>query len=97
MIAAASSGEKLDFAKKAGADYLVNYSDGDLKTKIKPLTNSKGADVIYDPDGTCTASVKDVKDMLGAAAKTLQSLSQYMNEAKALVSKYKSAHVKKES
>ena len=49
------------------------------------------ADVIYDPDGTCSASVQDVKDMLCAAAKTLQALTQYMNEAKALVSKYKSA------
>ena len=50
------------------------------------------ADVIYDPDGTCSASVKDVKDMLGAAAKILQSLIQYMSEAKALVGKYKAAH-----
>ena len=54
------------------------------------------AEVIYDPDGTCSASVKDVKDMLGAAAKTLQTLTQYMNEAKALVSKYKSAASKKD-
>ena len=51
VIAGASSEKKLDFAKKAGADYLVNYSDGDLKTKIKELTNGKGADVIYDPVG----------------------------------------------
>ena len=51
VIAGASSEKKLDFAKKAGADYLLNYSDGDLKTKIKELTNGKGADVIYDPVG----------------------------------------------
>ena len=51
VIAAASSEEKLQFAKTAGADYLVNYSDGDLKTKIKALTNGKGADVIFDPVG----------------------------------------------
>ena len=51
VIAGASSVEKLEFAKKAGADLLVNYSDGDLKTKIKDLTNGKGADVIYDPVG----------------------------------------------
>jgi len=51
VIAAASSEEKLDFAKNIGADYLVNYSDGDLKTKIKELTNGKGADVIFDPVG----------------------------------------------
>ena len=51
VIAGASSEEKLQFAKKAGADLLVNYSDGDLKTKIKELTKGKGADVIYDPVG----------------------------------------------
>ena len=51
VIAAASSEEKLQFAKKAGADFLVNYSDGDLKTKIKELTKGKGADVIFDPVG----------------------------------------------
>ena len=51
MIAGASSEEKLQFAKKAGADFLINYSDGDLKTKIKELTKGKGADVIYDPVG----------------------------------------------
>ena len=43
VIAGASSEEKLQFAKKAGADLLVNYSDGDLKTKIKELTKGKGA------------------------------------------------------
>ena len=51
VIAGSSSDEKLKFAKKAGADFLVNYSDGDLKTKIKKLTNGRGADVIYDPVG----------------------------------------------
>tara|TARA_B100000686_G_C16596695_1_gene866404 strand:- start:74 stop:1060 length:987 start_codon:yes stop_codon:yes gene_type:complete len=51
VIAGASSDEKLDFVKKAGAKYLVNYSDCDLKTKIKKLTNGKGVDVIYDPIG----------------------------------------------
>ena len=48
------------------------------------------AEVIYDPDNTCKKSVKDIKDMLGAAAQTLQALTQYMSEAKTLVSRYKS-------
>mgnify|MGYP001492789382 CR=1 FL=1 len=51
VTAGASSKEKLDLAKRAGADYLVNYSDGDLKTKIKELTNGKGVDVVFDPVG----------------------------------------------
>ncbi|TVP88076.1 MAG: NADPH:quinone oxidoreductase family protein [Pseudomonadaceae bacterium] len=51
VIAAASSDEKLQVAKEAGADELVNYADGELKEKVKALTNGKGADVIYDPVG----------------------------------------------
>src|SRR5690606_34543651 len=48
---AASSEEKLEVARNAGADELVNYSEGDFKEKIKALTDGKGADVIYDPVG----------------------------------------------
>jgi NADPH2:quinone reductase len=51
VIAAASSDEKLAVAKEAGADELVNYADGELKEKVKALTDGKGADVIYDPVG----------------------------------------------
>lgn len=51
VIAAASSAEKLAAAKAAGADELIDYSDGELKDKVKALTDGKGADVIYDPVG----------------------------------------------
>lgn len=51
VIAAASSDEKLEVARKAGADHLINYSTGSLKDSIKDLTNGKGVDVVYDPVG----------------------------------------------
>ncbi len=51
VIAAASSAEKLRVAQQAGADELIDYSDGELKDKVKALTDGKGADVIYDPVG----------------------------------------------
>jgi NADPH2:quinone reductase len=51
VIAAASSAEKLEAARGAGADELIDYSDGELKEKVKALTNGKGANVIYDPVG----------------------------------------------
>ena len=38
VIAAASSDEKLAFAKEAGADELVNYSTQPLKETVKELT-----------------------------------------------------------
>ena len=51
VIAAASTDEKLKVAKQYGADELVNYGDGELKEKVKELTNGDGADVIFDPVG----------------------------------------------
>lgn len=51
VIAAASSPEKLQIAQQAGADDLIDYSDGELKEKVKALTEGRGADVIYDPVG----------------------------------------------
>ncbi len=51
VIAAASTAAKLAVAKQAGADELIDYSDGELKEKVKVLTAGKGADVIYDPVG----------------------------------------------
>jgi len=50
VIAAASSDEKLEFARAAGADDVVNYSDQALKEAVKELTGS-GVDVVYDPVG----------------------------------------------
>ena len=51
VIAAASSERKLAVAKDSGADELIDYSDGQLKDKVKALTGGRGADVIYDPVG----------------------------------------------
>lgn len=58
VIAAASTPEKLDVAREAGADELVNYGEspedstrGTFKDTIKKLTDGHGADVIYDPVG----------------------------------------------
>jgi|TARA_B110000014_G_scaffold253645_1_gene233281 NADPH2:quinone reductase len=51
VIAAASSQEKLEVCKKNGADILINYSEQDLKTELKALTNGKGVDVVYETVG----------------------------------------------
>ncbi len=51
VIAAASAPEKLAAAEASGADATIDYSDGELKEKVKALTDGKGADVIYDPVG----------------------------------------------
>ncbi|WP_299253826.1 NADPH:quinone oxidoreductase family protein [uncultured Aquimarina sp.] len=51
VIAAASSDEKLKLCREYGADEVINYMEEDLKSRIKELTNGKGADVVYDPVG----------------------------------------------
>ncbi len=51
VIAAASSDEKLELCKQLGADEVINYSNEDLKTRVKELTEGRGVDVVYDPVG----------------------------------------------
>jgi NADPH:quinone reductase len=51
VIAAASSEAKLDLCKSKGAKYLINYTEENIKEKVKELTNGKGVDVVYDPVG----------------------------------------------
>ncbi|MBA1234080.1 NADPH:quinone oxidoreductase family protein [Stutzerimonas nitrititolerans] len=51
VIAAASTNEKLEIARKAGADELINYSEASLRERLKELTDGQGVDVIYDPVG----------------------------------------------
>ena len=51
VIAAASSAEKLNAAKNAGADHLIDYSQQDLRSALKDITGKKGVDVVYDPVG----------------------------------------------
>ncbi|MGB5818132.1 MAG: NADPH:quinone oxidoreductase family protein [Saonia sp.] len=51
VIAAASTKEKLDLCRQYGADELINYSEENLKERIKELSGGKGADVVYDPVG----------------------------------------------
>jgi NADPH2:quinone reductase len=51
VIACASSDEKLEFARKHGADIGLNYATEDLKEGLKKLTDGKGVDIIFDPVG----------------------------------------------
>lgn len=51
VIATAGSQDKLDIAKRFGADYAINYRDKDWTNQVKKITNGHGADVVYDPVG----------------------------------------------
>jgi NADPH2:quinone reductase len=51
VIACASSAEKIEFARRHGADDGIDYGKEDLKEALRRLTDGRGADVIYDPVG----------------------------------------------
>lgn len=48
VIACASTDEKLELCRAAGADETINYATEDLKVRAKELTGGNGADVVYD-------------------------------------------------
>ena len=51
VIAGASSGEKLAICREHGADEVINYSQEDMRERLRELTEGRGVDVIYDPVG----------------------------------------------
>ena len=51
VIAAASSGDKLEVCAQHGADDLIDYSTQDIRGEIKRLVGSRGVDVVFDPVG----------------------------------------------
>jgi NADPH2:quinone reductase len=51
IIATASSQEKLEIARRHGADHLIDYAKEDIKERVRALTQGRGADVVYDPVG----------------------------------------------
>src|SRR5690606_36122593 len=48
VIAVASSKEKLDIARRAGADDTIIFPGSDLKSEVRALTGGNGANVVYD-------------------------------------------------
>jgi NADPH:quinone reductase len=51
VIAAASSADKLELARRAGADETVDYTQPDWRRAVEALTEGRGADVVYDSVG----------------------------------------------
>ena len=51
VIATAGSDEKLAFARRQGAEHVLDYSSDSWVDEVKAITDGRGADVIYDPVG----------------------------------------------
>ncbi len=51
VIAGASSAERLEVVRDAGADEVIDYSRENLKEQVMSMTDGRGADVCFDPIG----------------------------------------------
>jgi NADPH2:quinone reductase len=51
VIATAGNSEKLEIARAAGADVLIDYQESDFVSRVMEETDGRGADVIYDSVG----------------------------------------------
>jgi len=58
VIAAGGSQEKLDISKRCGADYTVDYTKPGWQKEVLKITGGKGVDVIFDPVGIITDTLK---------------------------------------
>jgi len=54
VIATASTSEKLELARQAGADETINYTTKDFVAEVKRITNDVGVTVVYDSVGRTT-------------------------------------------
>jgi NADPH2:quinone reductase len=54
VIGTAGSPEKLELARKAGADEVINYTTQDFVAETKRITDGRGVQVIYDSVGKTT-------------------------------------------
>ncbi|HUI73013.1 MAG TPA: quinone oxidoreductase [Spirochaetia bacterium] len=54
VIATASTEEKAELARQAGASEVILYSKVDFEVEVRRLTNSRGVDVVYDSVGQAT-------------------------------------------
>jgi len=54
VIGTASSDEKAELAREAGADEVIVFTKQDFEPEVKRLTSGKGVDVVYDGVGKAT-------------------------------------------
>ena len=48
VIGVAAGGDKLEICKAAGADEVIDYANGNIKSGLKEMTGGRGVDVVYD-------------------------------------------------
>lgn len=51
VLATAGSEAKVEMARAAGADHVINYQEESFSQRVRELTGGRGVDVVYDPVG----------------------------------------------
>ena len=51
VVAAAGGAEKLEVARRCGADAVVDYREERVSERVKELTGGRGVDLVFDPVG----------------------------------------------
>jgi NADPH2:quinone reductase len=51
VVAAAGGAEKLDVARRCGADVVIDYREEKVSERVKELTGGRGVDLVFDPVG----------------------------------------------
>lgn len=54
VIGTTSTPEKAELAKQAGCDHVILYTEKDVETEVKRITNGKGVNVVFDGVGKDT-------------------------------------------
>ena len=82
-----SSSKKIEYLKKIGVQYPINYIEKDFETEIVTILGEKGLDAIFDPIGGI--SVKKGFRLLGAGGRIITFGVSSMNQAKNIFGKIK--------
>jgi NADPH2:quinone reductase len=51
VIAAARGADKLEIARRHGADHVVDYAREDLRERVRAIAGGRGVDIVFDPVG----------------------------------------------
>jgi NADPH2:quinone reductase len=54
VIGTCSAAEKVELARKAGADHVIRYDELDFEAEVAAFTDGRGCDVVYDSVGQAT-------------------------------------------
>jgi len=63
--------EKLEYALKMGADYVINVGNSDLEKEVMRITDGKGANVVLDAVGT-KESLENAIDLASTAGRVVE-------------------------